>query len=129
MHVRVPIRRVIPVSGLLVIVEEVVWVVFVIRLDLQDPPSLQLCLRQFLDVIEVHAHQEHIPVAEKDREQQRKTPCSDLVEREHRGIPRNILEKQRSEEHTSELQSLMRISYAVFCLKTKTNTNIKHTDN
>src|SRR3546814_7765433 len=28
----------------------------------------------------------------------------------------------RSEEHTSELQSLMRISYAVFCLKTK-NTN------
>src|SRR3546814_2455883 len=28
-------------------------------------------------------------------------------------------EKQRSEEHTSELQSLMRISYAVFCLKKK----------
>src|SRR3546814_2194448 len=27
----------------------------------------------------------------------------------------------RSEEHTSELQSLMRISYAVFCLKTKKN--------
>src|SRR3546814_10566840 len=32
----------------------------------------------------------------------------------------------RSEEHTSELQSLMRISYAVFCLKKK-NT-MKHTD-
>src|SRR3546814_8466818 len=31
---------------------------------------------------------------------------------------------QRSEEHTSELQSLMRISYAVFCLK-KQNTHIK----
>src|SRR3546814_2804220 len=30
----------------------------------------------------------------------------------------------RSEEHTSELQSLMRISYAVFCLKKKTNTLI-----
>src|SRR3546814_9290875 len=29
----------------------------------------------------------------------------------------------RSEEHTSELQSLMRISYAVFCLKKKTRTN------
>src|SRR3546814_4428329 len=28
--------------------------------------------------------------------------------------------RDRSEEHTSELQSLMRISYAVFCLKTKT---------
>src|SRR3546814_8140118 len=31
----------------------------------------------------------------------------------------------RSEEHTSELQSLMRISYAVFCLKKKTPKNIK----
>src|SRR3546814_5534553 len=31
----------------------------------------------------------------------------------------------RSEEHTSELQSLMRISYAVFCLKKKKNTNNK----
>src|SRR3546814_1936060 len=29
------------------------------------------------------------------------------------------LERDRSEEHTSELQSLMRISYAVFCLKKK----------
>src|SRR3546814_5570462 len=31
--------------------------------------------------------------------------------------------RHRSEEHTSELQSLMRISYAVFCLKKKTNQN------
>src|SRR3546814_1886420 len=35
------------------------------------------------------------------------------------------LAHERSEEHTSELQSLMRISYAVFCLKKKTHT--KHT--
>src|SRR3546814_2769095 len=33
------------------------------------------------------------------------------------------LDAPRSEEHTSELQSLMRISYAVFCLKTKTKKN------
>src|SRR3546814_5196803 len=33
----------------------------------------------------------------------------------------------RSEEHTSELQSLMRISYAVFCLK-KNKRNKRHTD-
>src|SRR3546814_4612648 len=33
----------------------------------------------------------------------------------------------RSEEHTSELQSLMRNSYAVFCLKKKTITKIKNT--
>src|SRR3546814_1580093 len=31
----------------------------------------------------------------------------------------------RSEEHTSELQSLMRISYAVFCLKKKKNTQMQ----
>src|SRR3546814_4717936 len=34
----------------------------------------------------------------------------------------------RSEEHTSELQSLMHISYAVFCLKKKKKTNKKNTD-
>src|SRR3546814_3098944 len=41
--------------------------------------------------------------------------------------------RHRSEEHTSELQSLMRISYAVFCLKKKNlcytnNTLTKHTN-
>src|SRR3546814_3024491 len=34
----------------------------------------------------------------------------------------------RSEEHTSELQSLMRISYAVFCLKKKKEIKQKHTN-
>src|SRR3546814_8022350 len=43
--------------------------------------------------------------------------------REHRG-PRRA-DGPRSEEHTSELQSLMRISYAVFCLKKKTNKKMK----
>src|SRR3546814_8259104 len=36
-------------------------------------------------------------------------------------IYRRLTTGDRSEEHTSELQSLMRISYAVFCLKKKTN--------
>src|SRR3546814_1852200 len=55
---------------------------------------------------------------------------SDIGARGHRGADRQqsamligavakILEDMRSEEHTSELQSLMRISYAVFCLKKK----------
>src|SRR3546814_5903950 len=35
----------------------------------------------------------------------------------------------RSEEHTSELQSLMRISYAVFCLKTKKHNQIRRANN
>src|SRR3546814_9003242 len=33
---------------------------------------------------------------------------------------------QRSEEHTSDLQSLMRISYAVFCLQTKNHQTLQH---
>src|SRR3546814_1672630 len=40
---------------------------------------------------------------------------------------RRVAHADRSEEHTSELQSLMRISYAVFCLKKKKN-NIANTD-
>src|SRR3546814_8434213 len=35
--------------------------------------------------------------------------------------PPSVPPRRRSEEHTSELQSLMRISYAVFCLKKKTH--------
>src|SRR3546814_3416014 len=39
------------------------------------------------------------------------------------GLPPTIVGGVRSEEHTSELQSLMRISYAVFCLKKKTTNH------
>src|SRR3546814_8866123 len=40
-----------------------------------------------------------------------------------RRVQRFVAVALRSEEHTSELQSLMRISYAVFCLKKKKTTN------
>src|SRR3546814_4419251 len=43
-----------------------------------------------------------------------------------RVIAQSVDRKNRSEEHTSELQSLMRISYAVFCLKKKKKTNHTH---
>src|SRR3546814_19542879 len=43
-----------------------------------------------------------------------------------RGRPSDPPERLRSEEHTSELQSLMRISYAVFCLKKKTTIPSSH---
>src|SRR3546814_7904912 len=45
---------------------------------------------------------------------------------EHLGLLFGALAASRSEEHTSELQSLMRISYAVFCLKKKKHINRKH---
>src|SRR3546814_13344699 len=50
---------------------------------------------------------------------------------EHREQRVAVGQRHRSEEHTSELQSLMRISYAVFCLKKKKNkkNNIKSHNN
>src|SRR3546814_3181335 len=54
-----------------------------------------------------------------------------LAARRHRrGGQQRAVHRHRSEEHTSELQSLMRISYAVFCLKKKkiTTRNIRNTE-
>src|SRR3546814_2980837 len=55
----------------------------------------------------------------------RASPCGNGVDAQHRGADaragddRLIIALERSEEHTSELQSLMRKSYAVFCLTKK----------
>src|SRR3546814_1912800 len=57
------------------------------------------------------------------------TPAPSSTISANKAVP---LPQPRSEEHTSELQSLMRISYAVFCLKQKTQTHLtphKHTTN
>src|SRR3546814_4476132 len=45
-----------------------------------------------------------------------------------RAIDNPVLRDRRSEEHTSELQSLMRSSYAVFCLKKKKHKNTTEAD-
>src|SRR3546814_4798382 len=45
------------------------------------------------------------------------------------GLEGSLSGPTRSEEHTSELQSLMRISYAVFCLKKKKHKNIRMYNN
>src|SRR3546814_7602628 len=60
-------------------------------------------------------HQSPTPFLEREGRLQHRNPNSqlgslDLLRQQHH---------HRSEEHTSELQSLMRISYAVFCLKKK----------
>src|SRR3546814_444570 len=58
------------------------------------------------DLLDVGSHHVHADAAARDRGHRRR--------RREAG-----LEDERSEEHTSELQSLMRSSYAVFCLKKK----------
>src|SRR3546814_3805203 len=63
----------------------------------------------------------------QQRHQQQRDDVDDLdqgIDRRARGVLVGVADG-RSEEHTSELQSLMRISYAVFCLKTK-NNNTKY---
>src|SRR3546814_6992789 len=61
-----------------------------------------------------------------DEQRQRKPLAERLAHVGHAGRA----QVDRSEEHTSELQSLMRISYAVFCLKKKKqDTNKLHTQN
>src|SRR3546814_10792347 len=64
------------------------------------------------------------PALRVDRTDPRSTAHREQLSRlQQRRRPR-----PRSEEHTSELQSLMRISYAVFCLKKKTKKKTKNTN-
>src|SRR3546814_6594464 len=59
-----------------------------------------------------------------DRTRQTRRAAEDHGDRQR--LSRSRHAARRSEEHTSELQSLMRISYAVFCLKKKNRNQIHH---
>src|SRR3546814_9477270 len=67
----------------------------------------------------------------QERRRERGAAGIDGVERAQRGPAERATARlfpllgRRSEEHTSELQSLMRISYAVFCLKKKKKTTVE----
>src|SRR3546814_7019837 len=62
---------------------------------------------------------------ERPKDTRQTGTVAEALEKYHEG-EQSYYGKVRSEEHTSELQSLMRISYAVFCLKKKNNhLNIK----
>src|SRR3546814_5960278 len=65
-------------------------------------------------------------VAERPTQDEAQRQCAGAVPEPERGGD-DRRRHQRSEEHTSELQSLMRISYAVFCLKKKTTNNSRIT--
>src|SRR3546814_10406680 len=101
------------------------------RSTLTDPlfPSTTLCRSGHLADVERAADECDAPSARVQEVLDGEPAAGDAVHRdrreppvaaeavdEHRG---DAALAQRSEEHTSELQSLMRISYAVFCLKKK----------
>src|SRR3546814_1609671 len=96
----------------------------------RTPGQLQDGLDQLvLEWVEVPVRHALAAVAYVQRQQVARL---DLVADPPTGFARHLGKRRdgkvvRSEEHTSELQSLMRISYAVFCLKKKKHTYITHT--
>src|SRR3546814_4198150 len=84
------------------------------RIRLRDG-ARQWSLLRDLENPRIWSESYHVPTwVEYVRHHQRRTQADGEVFSQ-------LLALHRSEEHTSELQSLMRISYAVFCLKKKTN--------
>src|SRR3546814_7839924 len=82
---------------------------------------------QHAAIVGLHQHA-HRPAAERGRQHARGRADAALpAERLGTGARAHaaLLHRPRSEEHTSELQSLMRISYAVFCLKKKNKNHYK----
>src|SRR3546814_9049592 len=84
-------------------------------------------VRIIFDIGDLHQHVGRVMIARLDG------PCAVLLDKAQRLVEAVIDQRvlvefiERSEEHTSELQSLMRISYAVFCLKKTTQEYTPHT--
>src|SRR3546814_6225471 len=85
----------------------------------QQPPPIRCVLRRHRRVVRACCHW-HSPLNPA------RTPCSSTRPHSSLAPPQASAwasPRLRSEEHTSELQSLMRISYAVFCLTKKNTTS------
>src|SRR3546814_8568621 len=91
-------------------------------------PSLGLRRRKCLPGPKLSTAAAHSSTAELSTQPQRRSSIKISTFSEWTGHLRSSIQKtRRSEEHTSELQSLIRLSYAVFCLKKqKQQTNIIH---
>src|SRR3546814_10654706 len=101
------------------------WSSDVCSSDLQPPRTGgALHRREALLRIGIHG----LPPAQGARSDHQSGLCRDKGRRSvpHQDYPPERDVADRSEEHTSELQSLMRISYAVFCLKKKKTHNKIH---
>src|SRR3546814_3815341 len=72
-----------------------------------------------------HLARDFAPDVHDDRHDEIVHVLAEQGRAEHRTTVEIPFDAKRSEEHTSELQSLMRISYAVFCLKKKNTKNNK----
>src|SRR3546814_9321103 len=94
-----------------------------LQLDLAEQNPLRLRVQDRHDVVDRRAR-----AVEAQQQRDRRQDASDpggfiCIARYRVGPERDMVRPKRSEEHTSELQSLMRISYAGFCLKKKTSAD------
>src|SRR3546814_5701855 len=76
----------------------------------------------FARLVARRSHGRHIRLPKMQRKQKKTSGSLKIAWSVTRCSPLSM-SSRRSEEHTSELQSLMRISYAVFCLKKKNKIN------
>src|SRR3546814_3653767 len=92
-------------------------------------PYTTLFRSLFHDFARIHhgdpvGHARHHPEVVRDQQQAHLELALQFGEQQQDlCLDRHVEGGRRSEEHTSELQSLMRISYAVFCLKKKNNNH------
>src|SRR3546814_2291729 len=85
------------------------------------------CCTGFTPIDRVHAGKQHSRISAHPLQRQPADEHEYEAEQAQTRIGEHRqLRYRRSEEHTSELQSLMRISYAVFCLKQKTTNKPTH---
>src|SRR3546814_3963301 len=103
-------------------------------------PSLQAAFVEyggnrhgFLAFSEIHPDYYQIPKEDRDallrEEAEHAAAAAQRAEEDLDELEGDVADVERSEEHTSELQSLMRISYAVFCLKKKTQETLNTPNN
>src|SRR3546814_7621611 len=79
------------------------------------------------DIVDAHVYWQHPAIYGRRNEPMVNSPELSIIQKLARSatVGKPFTVSERSEEHTSELQSLMRISYAVFCLKKKKNKTQK----
>src|SRR3546814_6984965 len=88
----------------------------VIDQDVEPPEGVRRLVDRGPQCVRIH----HVA----GKRQRANTPFGNARRRLFGAFRKDVEDRNRSEEHTSELQSIMRISYAVFCLKKKKTQEI-----
>src|SRR3546814_4027459 len=91
--------------------------IFALQTGVADAEEMVVRQAQLIDFARPLPQKENIPAVENDMRNQFAAIAPEEMNRDPARLRLGRIKYLRSEEHTSELQSLMRTSYAVFCLK------------